>query len=83
MEEQVQKRGPKVRIASIHSSFNIYRNIHEAHDGPVTVAEQLKAIGRFIRWHQRQVTVGEALFKELERQSLADAEVTDDVTTSA
>lgn len=58
----------KVPVASIHTSFHIFRDIHEAHTGDVTLEEQIKAMTRHVRWHQRQVEVGQTLLKQLEAQ---------------
>lgn len=54
-----------VPVAAIHTHFNLFRNVHEAHDGPVTIEEQLRAIVRFVRWHERQVVVGKELLTKL------------------
>lgn len=57
------------KVASIHNHFNIFRNIHEAHEGPVTTEEQIVAIERFIRWHERQLLVGKALLVRLKAEA--------------
>lgn len=54
-------------IAQISTHFNLFRAVHDAHTGDVTIAEQIKAIERFIRWHERQVGVGRALLRQLQR----------------
>lgn len=54
-------------VAQIHSHFNLFRNIHDVHIGPVTLDEQIKALERFVRWHERQVQVGSALLEQLRR----------------
>lgn len=53
-------------VASIHTHFNIFRDVHEAKTGDVTLDEQFKAMERFIRWHERQVRVGKQLLGRLE-----------------
>lgn len=60
-------------VASIHNHFNIFRNVHDAHEGPVTREEQLKAAERFLNWHRRQVKVGELLLAKL-TVALAEAD---------
>lgn len=57
------KAGPQV--ASIHTHFNIFRNPHDARSGEVTLEEQIKAATRFLKWHARQVEVGQKLLKRL------------------
>lgn len=54
-----------ISVASIHTSFNINRNPNEAHTGDVTLNEQIKAMTRFVRWHERQVEVGRKLLSQL------------------
>lgn len=60
-------------IASIHSHFNIFRDVHEKGDGPITHEEQVKAVQRFIRWHERQVEVGKRLLANIEAYPLVPA----------
>lgn len=62
------KKGPQVAVASVHTHFNIFRNCHDPKEGEVTIAEQITAAGRFLRWHQRQVEVGENLLRKLEKE---------------
>lgn len=67
-EQQEQPKVPKARrvpVASIHSHFNIFRDVNVAHEGDVTLAEQIKALQRFVRWHTRQVEVGKQLLADL------------------
>lgn len=59
------KKGPQ--LAAIHTHFNIYRNLNEAQEGEVTLGEQITAATRFLRWHERQVRVGEELLRKLMR----------------
>lgn len=59
---------PKTPVASIHTHFNLFRNIHEEKTGEITVEEQIIAIERFIRWHTRQVAVGQTLLAKLKTQ---------------
>lgn len=72
-QRQQNPKPPKPRykdrkqVAAIHTHFNIYRDIHDAYEGEVTVDEQLKAMERFIRWHKRQVEVGQKLYAQLVR----------------
>lgn len=56
---------PEKHVISVHTHFNIYRNVHDAHEGDVTLTEQLKAAQRFVRWHERQVIVGKALIHKI------------------
>lgn len=65
----------RVAVASIHNHFNLFRNIHDAHDGEVTIEEQIKAMERFVRWHERQVVVGKRLLARLEAEQNALATV--------
>lgn len=71
-------------VASIHTSFNINRNIHEAHTGPITLQEQIKAMERFVRWHTRALEVGKQLLGRLmaeqEAETKAAADIEDPVT---
>lgn len=55
----------QVPVVSAHSHFNIFRNPHDAHEGDITVEEQIKAVDRFIRWHKRQVEVGNKMMAQL------------------
>lgn len=54
-----------VPVAAIHTHFNIFRNIHEGKTGPITLDEQIVAVERFVRWHERQVAVGQQLLARL------------------
>jgi len=63
--ETKPKKAPRIPVASIHSHFNIFRNIHEQKTGDVTIEEQVTALARFVRWHERQVEVGKQLLAEL------------------
>jgi hypothetical protein len=56
------------RVASIHTHFNLFRNIHDPQEGDVTLQEQIKAMTRFVRWHERQVHVGKQLLARLEAE---------------
>lgn len=67
----------RIPVASIHTSFNINRNPHEAHEGDVTLDEQIKAMTRFVRWHKRQVEVGELLLRQLSAQVVATEPTTE------
>ena len=59
-------------VASVHAHFNIFRPT-DAPDGPVTRDEQIAALTRFVRWHTRQVELGQQLLKELEAAKAAEA----------
>jgi hypothetical protein len=63
----------RVKVASIHTHFNIFRNVNEPGAGDVTIAEQIKAMERFTRWHERQVQVGRELLDSLRRVAVAEA----------
>ena len=54
----------KLRVATISAHFNILRE-QTTIEGPVTIDEQIGAVGRFVRWHKRQVEVGEKLLDQL------------------
>lgn len=53
------------RAAQIHAHFTIYGTPQDVPDGDITSEEQKKAIERFIKWHRRQLQLGEALLKQL------------------
>lgn len=53
------------RVVDVHSHFHINRNIHDAHEGPITREEQIKALERFVNWHTRQVAVGQIMLTTL------------------
>lgn len=52
-------------VASIHTHFNLFRPINDKTEGPITLTEQIKAVERFVNWHERQVQVGKALMHRL------------------
>jgi hypothetical protein len=52
-------------VASVHTHFNIFRDVHDPKTGDVTIDEQIKAMERFVRWHERQVWVGQQLLTQL------------------
>lgn len=52
-------------IASIHAHFNVFREAGEVQAGPVTPDEQVRALERFVRWHERQVVIGKELLARL------------------
>lgn len=52
-------------VARFTSHFNIFRDINEPREGEVTIEEQVKAIERFVRWHERQVSVGRTLLSRI------------------
>lgn len=54
-----------IPVAAIHTHFNLLRPVNDANAGPVTLAEQIKAVERFINWHERQVLVGKQLMHRL------------------
>lgn len=57
----------KVPVASIHAHFNIFRD-NALTAGPVTRQEQIDALERHVRWHERQVAVGKELIARLRKQ---------------
>lgn len=65
--------GKHIQVAHIASHFHINRNIHDPNTGPVTLAEQVLAVERFVRWHERQVEVGQKLLAQLKAAEAAEA----------
>ena len=53
-------------LASIHTAIIIQQT--EPVSGDVTLDEQVKAVQRFIRWHERQSRVGKELLAKLVSQ---------------
>lgn len=60
-----RKRQRAVPVASIHNHVNLFRDPKDPNTGAVTVNEQIHAIERFIRWHERQVVIGRTLLAQL------------------
>jgi hypothetical protein len=54
-------------IASIHAHFNILSEKDPVNDGPVTDEEKIKALERFVRWHERQAAVGKELIARFKK----------------
>lgn len=61
----MSKNDNSIPIVSMHSHFNMFRNPHDAKEGPITLGEQIKAVKRFVRWHARQVQVGQEMLTRL------------------
>lgn len=61
------------KIFTVHNHFNMFRDLHEQAEGEVTDAEILRSIERFIRYHQRQVEIGQTLLAKAQAQLNADA----------
>lgn len=53
-------------LAQIHVHFSIHGDSTETLEGEILVAEQVKAVERFIRWHERQVATGRLLLDKLQ-----------------
>lgn len=67
------RRPRPVPVASIHNHVNLYRDPKDPNTGPVTRNEQIHAIERFIRWHERQVAIGRELLAQLQRAEVGAA----------
>lgn len=71
MSDDKPKKAAAVPVASIHAHFNIFRP-NEAPTGPITRDEQIAAVDRFLKWHRRQVELGQQLLKELAAAKAAE-----------
>lgn len=69
-------------VASVYCKFNIQSTDNVA-DGPITTGEQVAAIERFVRWHERQVALGRELLAKVQREAVAPKPVADETVTSA
>jgi hypothetical protein len=56
-------------VAVVHAHFGINTKQAPALSGEFTRDEQVKAIERFVKWHERQAAIGRDLMRRLLKES--------------
>lgn len=67
------KKPKQQTFAHIHANINVGCVPNDTESGVLTLNEKIKAMQRFVRWHERQVVVGNEILATLTKQATTES----------